>query len=242
MSEVTAEMIERGRGNDPRAAAKRRRVNQSVRETRARLTSGGTGNPVFDHEVLRLYAQSVSGASPAMGLLALAIGAMSLCWLPIEPILMWLSLVTIGILLNYGFARRFLKLPEARVKVRAWQRNFAIGSCIQGLLWATVVGLLMRENDATAHTFMLFVLLLITAMTAMVSAAIPLAVICGLAPVMLAVGFFLTPTNDLQSLPISLSASGAMLFFIILARRLYSTAVDTLSLSMEKEALIAELE
>ena len=49
MSEVTAEMIARGRFADGRSPERRRIANQ-LRETRERLTSTGAGNVVFDLE------------------------------------------------------------------------------------------------------------------------------------------------------------------------------------------------
>jgi two-component system cell cycle sensor histidine kinase PleC len=242
MSEVTAEMIERGRGLDPRTAAQRRQLNARVKETRAKLTSDGTGNPIFDHELLRLYAESISGASATMALLATAIGGMALFWLPLRPVLIWMTLVSTGLTLSHSLATRFLKTPEAQVSARRWRRLFALASTLQGVLWAAIVVLLLDQADATARTFVLFVLLLIAALTAMVAATNLLAVIGGLTPVMIAIAIFMSPASDLQTLPIMLAASGALLYFVLLARRLYSTALATLSLSMEKEALIAELE
>ena len=56
MSEVTAEMIERGRGPDVAVLARRRKTASKVREVRERLTSSGTGHRAFDIELLRIYA------------------------------------------------------------------------------------------------------------------------------------------------------------------------------------------
>ena len=242
MSEVTAEMIERGRGLDPRIASQRRQLSARVRETRARLTSDGTGNPIFDHELLRLYARSLTGASPAMALLASAVGALALFWLPLRPVLIWMTCVSTGVMLNYGLAQRFLQRLDSEVNARHWKRIFALGNTVQGILWASIIVTLLNESDPTARTFVLFVLLLIAALTAMVSATNLLAVLGGLAPVMVAIVVYMSPARDMQTLPISLTATGALLYFVVLARRLYSTALATLSLSMEKEALIAELE
>ncbi len=54
MTEVTAEMIERGRGADPRIAADRRRRARDVRDAREKLTSASSGHRAFDLELLRL--------------------------------------------------------------------------------------------------------------------------------------------------------------------------------------------
>jgi two-component system cell cycle sensor histidine kinase PleC len=242
MSEVTAEMIERGRAGDPVVNAQRRRVAFKVRETRAKLTSEGTGHRVFDIELLRMFATSRVGAAPAMSVLGLAIAGLACTWLSIPSVLIWLALLTAGMSLNYAMASKFLAMPDGSVDVRSWRRRFAFAEAIQGTLWAMVVLMLLNAHDPMAHTFVLFVLMLLSAMTAMISAAVPFAVYCGLAPVIAAAVIFMTSQTGLQSLPLTLMAGGAQIYFIILAKRLYSTALDTLALGMEKEALIAELE
>jgi two-component system cell cycle sensor histidine kinase PleC len=55
MSEVTAEMIERGRGLDPQTATQKRRLGARVRQARERLTTSDTGHRGTDLELLRAY-------------------------------------------------------------------------------------------------------------------------------------------------------------------------------------------
>ena len=69
MTEVTAEMIERGRGTDPKVATERRRLAAKVREAREKLTSVGSGHRAFDVELLQLYARARSGSTAAFMLL-----------------------------------------------------------------------------------------------------------------------------------------------------------------------------
>ena len=242
MSEVTAEMIERGRGPDPRTATHRRALAFKVRETREKLTSSGTGHRIFDVELLRLYAQSQIGAAPALIMLALAIAAGACLWVEMSMVLIWLTLVAMGLSLSYRFSVIFLKIPEPDIAVRLWRRRFALTEGLQGALWAMIIVMLLNDPNPSARTFVLFVLLLIAAMTAMTCATIPAAVYAGLTPVMIAIIIFMAPWDGFQNLSLSIMAGGAQLYFVILARRLYSTSLDTLSLSMEKEALIAELE
>ena len=242
VSEITAEMIERGRGRDPRTSAHRRKLAFSVRETRAKLTSSGTGSRIFDVELLRLYAQSQIGALPALVMLALAIAAGAYLWVDVTLVLIWSSLVGVGLALSYFSATRFLALAEPDIDIRQGNRKFTIIAALQGALWALIVVLLLHNPDASARTFVVFVLLLIAAMTAMTCATIPAAVYAGLGAIMVAVVVFMEPWSGYQNLSLSIMALGAQAYFIILARRLFSTSIDTLFLSMEKEALIAELE
>ena len=68
MSEVTAEMIERGRGLDPKAVTARRQRGVKVQRARERLTTSDTGHRGSDLALLRAYAaaresSAVSGFS-----------------------------------------------------------------------------------------------------------------------------------------------------------------------------------
>jgi two-component system cell cycle sensor histidine kinase PleC len=242
MTEVTAEMIERGRGQDPTVMSGRRKMSVRVRHAREKLTSDGAGRRIFDVELMRLYAQSHRGALPALIILALAIAGMSFIWLSPIQVAGWLSLIAVGLAAQQVLCSSLLRTAEPDISVRAWRHKFMAVEAAQGAIWAIVVLLLLREPDPVARTFVLFVLLLIAAMTSMISASIPWAVYSGLAPVVIATIAFMSPRDGFQNLPITLMAGGAQLYFVILARRLYSTSLDTLSLSMEKEALIAELE
>src|SRR3984885_6231244 len=60
--------------------AKRRLAAQHVREARDRLTSTSGTRPVFDHELLRQFAQNRLSASPVILLLIVTIGLLSSLW------------------------------------------------------------------------------------------------------------------------------------------------------------------
>ncbi len=81
------------------------------------------------------------------------------------------------------------------------------------------------------------------AMNATVTASIPVAVYAGLAPMTIAIVAFLWPASLLDhNLPLAALAIGTLLYSAILAKKLYSRALDTLSIQAEKDELIAELE
>ena len=242
MSPVTAEMIERGRGGDPKAAARRRQLASSLRANREKLTSTGTGQREFDVELLRLFAQSHIGAMPGVGLLMATIGAMALLWAPRSMVLLWLSLVTLGLALSYRFATRFLAIAPGEVDARAWRRLFVLGEALQGTIWGLIIVLLVNSSDPILLTFVLFVMLLLAAMTAMIAAPLPLAVYWGLAPITLSAIIFMAGKQNLDSLPLAGLAIGAQLYFVALAKRLYRTSLETLTFQSEKDILIGELE
>ncbi|MEJ1935705.1 hypothetical protein WDZ92_36395, partial [Nostoc sp. NIES-2111] len=89
MTELTPEIIQRGRGADPEAVAQRRRATRELRALREKLTSTTGLERAFDHELLRLFAETHRNASTLL-LLAIAIGAASSIWLDLARVMIWL--------------------------------------------------------------------------------------------------------------------------------------------------------
>jgi two-component system cell cycle sensor histidine kinase PleC len=241
MSQVTAEMIERGRSARGEEARQRRVLTFRLREAREKLTSNGE-HRAFDTELLRLFAHSRVAATPAMVVLAAIIGMTAVLWVSPATVLCWLALIASVMALQYRFARRFLARGETPVSVGLWRRIFALAETIQGTVWSFIVVLLLNGNDPNARTFVLFVLLLVAAMTAMISSTIPIAVYGGLMPLTIAVITYMRPSGSYDTVLLTVVGAGAQLYFVVLANRLYSTSVDTLSFRAEKDLLIAELE
>ncbi len=241
MSELTAEMIEQGRTGDPAAAAHRRRLSVRMREVREKLTSSGSGTRTFDVELLRMFAERHRSATPAMVALAFVVAAVATLWVRILDAAIWLALVCSALALLSLWANRFLADVEPSNLV-VWQRKFVFGEATRGLAWSLMVGLVLNVHDPAAQAFVLFVLLLVAAITAMLSASVPAAVYTSLAPITLAIFVLTHPISGHQALPLMLLAGGAQAFLIVLARRLYATAIETLSVQAEKDALIVELE
>ena len=243
MIEVTAEMIERGRGADPRVVAERRRVALHVREAREKLTSSGTGHRAFDLELLRLYAERRRAALPGLALLSAALAFVALHWTPLPGLLGWLGLVCGALLLVSRLAARFLARAEAEISPKRWVRLFALAELVLGASFSLIVLLAWNRHEPQAATFMLVALLLVAAMNATVTATVPAAVYCGLAPMTLAILAVLRPVglagNDWL---IAVLAFGTLLYFVDLARKLHTAALQALTFEVEKDELIAELE
>jgi len=243
MTEVTAEMIERGRGVDPKIAAERRRLNAKVREAREKLTSAGSGQRAFDVELLQLFAKGRQSSTFGLALFALVAAAIATTWVPLEPLLIWLGIELATLLISHALAAKFSSLETASVNVGRWRSNFIIAEVIQGIVWAQLVGLVGESEDPSGRTFILVALLLVAAMNATITASIPIAVYAGLAPMTAAIVAFLWPSSLTdKTMPLAVLACGALLYSAILAKKLYAKSLDTLSFQSEKDELIAELE
>jgi two-component system cell cycle sensor histidine kinase PleC len=242
MSDVTAEMIERGRRGDPERASRRRKMNIKLKHVRHALTSttGDAAGP-FD-SMVRLFAESARSAAPAAVLLTLGVGAATQVWAPLELTLAWMaaSLAMIG--LRYWLGVKYLRLANPEAKARRYRWLFSIIQFFDGAAWAGGLMLLLTSPDASAHGFSLVLLVLISGMIAMTASAIPAAVGAGLAPIVLASLWSIGARSLVDFALLGALCIGALLYFIVLANRLLRSALAGLSFQEEKDALIAELE
>ena len=175
MGEVAAERNDKGRVGDPAAAARRRAMTLKLRQARQTLTTNTIDFTGQYASLARLFANSVAGATPAMALVALAVGAIAFYWVPAPKVVSWGVLLAVSLAVRYGLAITFLDQLEPEKAAPAWRRKFIVAETFAGGCWALLVVLLLQSPDANARTFLLVVLLLISGMTAMVASAIPFA-------------------------------------------------------------------
>ena len=243
MSEASHHMIEPNSGAQPTLLARPHGLLLHWQQLRTWLSlAKGTGNRSFDVELLRLFAQSRMTSVPALAFIALSAAALSFMWTPEVDVVVWLGIVWSCHLVSYRTARNLMAQPEASLSVQSWKRRFVATELCHGLAWAMLTVLFLNEPDSTARVFVLFVLLLISALTSLISATVPLAVYAGLMPTTIAVVLYMHPVWQEQAWPVALMACGAQFFFLVLAQRLYATSLSSLSFRMEKDMLIAELE
>jgi two-component system cell cycle sensor histidine kinase PleC len=238
-------MIQRGRGSgDPSQIAQKRKATLEIRAARERLVSSTGLERSFDYELLRVYAQQHLSASLAMIILAGAVGLVAKIWLEWAPILLWGTFImaSTGLLLLQcqGFNRE--KPNEDRVE--HWRRRFIISEFMQGFSWSVIVGMLLFTGTEQSKVFVLFVLMIVAAMTAMLSFAIPRAVYAALIPLTLSLTGFLdlNSVHNFNAFGMVLMGSGALLYFVFLTNRLHSSTVANFESRAEKDVLFIELE
>lgn len=242
MTELTAEMIQRGPGVDPELARRKRANVQQLRAIRERLTSSSGLRRAFDHELLRMFARQRSSAALTMVLLAATLAILSGNWIPPGLAFLWLSIMCLSMMVSLILGRRFLETPEQNVDIRQWRRRFILAEVLQGVSWAIFVGMLHGAPDSGAKVFLFFSVLVVSAATAMVSTAIANAIFAGIGPMAIVFVARMYPFNDLNSIGLALAGIAGQLYFVLLAYRQYRSAVLGLEFQSEKDALIAELE
>ena len=225
----------------PSSKQRRRIAAQRVREARDRLTSTTGTRPAFDYELLRQYAQNRLSASLVILLLVGTIGFLS----SLSTGMLAAGLWTAGILIVHAIfvqkCSQFLLAPSAKADIRRWRLRFITLDLLFGLAWML---LLLRYvgPDESSRTFMLFLMLLVVAVSSMLASSVPIAVFAATTPVTAAIAVNFVLGGTMREWILAAMAVTTQGYFFLLSHRLYTTTLATLEARAEKDALIGELE
>src|ERR1700710_833562 len=236
------EVVQLPAGTAAAAPVNNRRVAaQRVREARDRLTSTSGTRPAFDRELLRQYAQTRLSASYVVMLLVVATGLLFGLWLePISAIAWTCGMLCIHavIIRNCG---RYLAEAPSPAGTRKWRTRFVLLDLLYGLCW-TVILIHPAGIDVVSNTMMMFLMLLVIAVSSMLAASLPIAALAATGPVTAAIALNFVLAGTFDNYVLALLAIAAEGYFALLAHRLHSTTLATLEARAEKDALIGELE
>jgi len=220
---------------------KRRLAAQYVREARGRLTSSPGARATFDYDLLRQYAQNRISASLVILLLVATVGFMSGVWNGALTAGVWTGAVLIIHAVIVTQCRRFREKPVGEISVRAWRLRFISLDLVYGLAWTFILTHRIGSGDST-NIFMLFVMLLVVAVSSMLASSLPAAVFAVTFPITAVITADLVLQGDLRDYILASMALAAQAYFAALTYRLYSSTLATLEARAEKDALIGELE
>src|SRR5881275_2447169 len=240
MTAMTSEELGISSPAEKAAAARRRDATKRVRWVRDKLTST-SGTPAFDFELLRQFAQNRQSASMAILLLIATVGFLSGLWTGIVLAGAWMLAVTGIHTIIAVQCRKFLNEPAGRVNIGRWRARFVILDLCFGIAWMSNVVAVVRVDEG-ASTFILFVMLLVVAVSSMLASSLPLAMFAATAPVTIAVALDFALRGGMHNFILAAMTVTAQAYFTMLARRLYFTTLATLEARAEKDALIGELE
>jgi len=222
--------------------AKRRRLAaQRVREARERLTSTTGTGVAFDYELLRQFAENRLSASLVVVLLIGTVGFLSSIWIGAVMAGSWTAAVLVIHSIIITKCRQFLSEPSTTQDLRRWRLRLIILDLLYGLAW-TYNLIHPFGQDQGSSTFMLFVMLLVVAVSSMLASSMPIAVFAATMPVTFAVALNFALQGGLHNYILGIMAIAAQGYFTLLAHRLYSAGLATLVARAEKDALIGELE
>ena len=154
---------------------------------------------------------------------------------------MWTGGALIIHLVIIRACRQFLDEPPATMNLRSWRLRFILLDLFFGVAW-TFILIQPLGVDEQSGTFMLFVMLLVVAISSMLASSLPIAVLALTLPVTIAIALDFVFRGTLHDYILAVMALAADGYFSLLAYRLYSTTLATLEARAEKDALIGELE
>jgi two-component system cell cycle sensor histidine kinase PleC len=137
--------------------------------------------------------------------------------------------------------RQFLGRPISEISARPWRLRFVALDLFYGLAWMFIL-VHPVGADESSSTFMLFVMLLVVAVSSMLASSLPTAVFAATFPVTTAVALDFILQGRLRDYLLAMMAIMAQGYFAALTYRLYSSTLATLEARAEKDALIGELE
>ncbi|PNG27110.1 sensor histidine kinase [Methylocella silvestris] len=197
----------------------------------------------FDAALLGLFARGRRSSAVTLATLSAIFAAIALTWIEVDAVVTWLCVSLAAQILTQLIARRFPQQDLSHADTRRWRRDFIVTETIQGAIFALLVALVGHAEDPAALACAVVMGLLIAAMNATISPSIPAAAAGGMAPVALAMLSLLWEAHLAEgAAQMIVLGFGAQLCFLMLARKLYASALEALSFQSEKDDLIAELE
>ena len=168
--------------------AKRRRLAaQRVREARDRLTSTTGTRVAFDYELLRQFAQNRLSASLVILLLVGTVGFLSSLWTGAVMAGAWTAAVLVIHAVIITKCRQFLVRAADHAGSRALAAALHHARSVLRPRLDVQPHPSGRREDEGSSTFMLFVMLLVVAVSSMLASSLPIAVFAATVPVTFAV-------------------------------------------------------
>ncbi len=233
--------------NAPTRSSRRRAtkpsLNQDVKEVRARLSKGTTLKPEFEYELLANFARNERQALITIPTLAVISLFALLFWAPNQlQALGWCALVIATKFFMTDACRQFLLQPRNEVQVDKWRRRIVFLELVSGLSWAGMAMVAATTADTASHVFVLAALIVLLAIRMTFAHTVMSALYAGTIPMTVAVFLRLALQMDLFYIAMGFMALGLQVYFVVLAKDLYATALNLLVSRAETDDLIFDRE
>ncbi len=202
----------------------------------------------FRYELLALYAQNQLSIPSALPIICTFFAIISLIWMPMTLVGLWLG----GVFISHGImlltCRHFLKKSASSIRPSAWEDKFSIAEFFCGL-WIAGAALFMLAGNIPAEysgnfaeaVIFGFVILVISlrmilannSLTMMYSSSLPISI--------LAAAIYIYEWKISNAVFVGLIIM-TQYYYSVYTRRQFKTSLAMLSFRAEKEALFGELE
>jgi two-component system, cell cycle sensor histidine kinase PleC len=227
----------------PRLRVARPSIQPEVKEARERLSQGTTLKPEFEYELLAIFARNERQALITIPTLAVISVFALLFWAPNQlQALGWCAMVIATKFFMTDACREFLATPRHEIRVESWRQRLTFLEFVSGLSWAGMALVAATTADTAAHVFVLAALIVLLAIRMTFASTVMSVLYAGTIPMTVAVCLRLLLQGDLFHVAMSFMALGLQVYFVVLAKDLYATALNLLVSRAETDSLIAELE
>jgi two-component system cell cycle sensor histidine kinase PleC len=220
----------------------KRTAQKTVVDARQRLTSSSGTRADFDFELMHDYAQARLNSTLPMAMIVTILSMAIGFWVPMSFSLLWAGMVVLALSIVVLMVRRFRKTAMVSFNASQWTNTFIIGETVYGLAWSTLP-LFTLASDNTTLTPVIFAMVLVSiGANAFVTRSLPQATIVSTFPVTVTVTSYLLLIGGTLNYLLAGVTVCAEIFFVLLARQMHGSELETVSHQAEKDALIAELE
>ena len=165
-------------------------------------------------------------ASLVVLLLIGTVGFLSSVWTGAAVAGSWTAAVLVIHAIIVTKCRQFLAAAPSTQDLRRWRLRFIMLDLFYGLAWMYNLIHPVGQDEGSS-TFMLFVMLLVIAVSSMLASSLPIAVFAATVPVTFAVALNFALQGDLHDYILGIMAIAAQGYFTLLAHRLYSAGASS---------------
>jgi len=229
--------INRARANRPREVAR------TVKDARERLGSVDGVRPSFEADLILMFVKNRLSVAYTMPMIAIVVSAISSIWIPVELAGGWL----IGMLVAHSLIILSTKRMESSLaregNLRTIRRELLCGDMLYGIAWSLFfIATLQFNADYGFGVFQFATMLMVIAMSTILSSPLPGALLAATTPITVALVFSFWRYDSMPHYAMGLMAVGAQGFFFVLSKQLHNSALTLLEYRAEKDHLISEME
>ncbi|WEJ57542.1 HAMP domain-containing sensor histidine kinase [Devosia sp. FJ2-5-3] len=220
----------------------KRAAQKTVLEARQRLTSSSGTRAEFDFELMHDYAAARRGAALPMAAIVCILAIVASFWVPVVFSAFWAALVISSLLVVVLVARRFARSEPAKFNAAKWTTSFIAAETLYGIALSLLALCTVVANPSDVVPVMFAMVLVSIAANAVATHTLPHATLMSTLPVTATVAINLLLLGGTVNYTLAAVVICGEIFFLFLARQLYSSELETISHQSEKDSLISELE
>ncbi len=216
---------------------------KAVRDFRSRMNSVGTGNVVYEGELLKNFAQHQMNASFVMPVLILVVAALSANWQGWYIASIWAFFALMAHLIIGILSNKFLKSGSNDKSLNSWRNKFFVSQAIIAIVWASYATINCHDCTDNQYSITQFsVILVFQALTCMLTYGFRHSTLMMITPASIILAIKFLTTYDAAMMLMAGILVSAIVFFYIISGRFRQSVVTMLEHTTTKEILIAELE